>query len=228
MAAASAKDRASGSAAMQGGLHSLAVQIFTGTAVLMIAALILMSFTLSSLKTSHLQAEAAEDTLLEITTIESRLLASEAALNGLVISGDARYAQRIAWGRKEIDIAMAKLARSVSQDGEMAAIYRDMAGLLARRQAAFDYLADPIHHGEVARIGSSTAADAEHRRTSALRGRLWDLLKLERAKRLAQHTDMIAEAARSIWIAVGIVVLAILSGALSLFLAGLNRRMGSV
>lgn len=221
MVRASWQERAFGSAA-DGGLHSLAVQIFTGTAVLMIGALILMSFTLSSLKASRSQAEAAEDTLLEITTIESRLLASDGALNGLVLSGQPHFARQIATGRKNIAIAVAKLSRSVGTDPDMAALYRDVIALLTQRAAAFDYLV--AHPDEVAHFDRSDAARAEHSLTDQARGRLWDLLKLERAKRLTQHTDMIAEAERSIWIAVGIVVLAILSGTLSLFLAGLGSK----
>jgi CHASE3 domain sensor protein len=206
--------------AVGGGLQALAVQIFTVTAVLMVAALILMSFTLSSLKTSRIRAETTEDTLLEITTVESRLVDSDRLLNGYVLSQDTWFAVRIAKTCREIDAAMKKLGRSVRRDPEMSAMYKVLVDRLAERQRTYDYLV--AHQGEVARVTHSPAAQAESRLTDEVRGRLWDLLKGERAKRYAEHTGMIDEAARSLWIAVGIVGLAILSGMLSLFLASLG------
>lgn len=221
MARASWKELLFGSA-VGGGLHTIAVQIFIGTAVLMVAALILMSFTLSSLKSSRVGAEATEDTLLEITTIESRLIDSNFALNGYVISHDPWFARRIPSNRSDLGLAMKKLGHSVEHDPEMTAMYMALANRLATRQRVYDYLV--AHPGEVARVTQSAAAQSERRLTDELRGRLWHLLKIERTKRYAEHTAMIGKATRSLWIAVGVVGLAILSGMLSLFLASLGTR----
>jgi CHASE3 domain sensor protein len=204
---------------VHGGLHSLAVQIFAVTAVLMIGALVLMSFSLSGLKTSRLDAEATENTLLEITTVESRLLDSDRELRGHAINGNPDFAARDAVIRSEIDAAMKKLGRSVAHDPAATQMYRGIAGRLAARQRYFDDLTK--HQADDA---WSPVAGVEQTLTTDLRIRLWDLLVLERNKRHAEHSGMIREAERSMWIAVGIVALAIISGAASLFLAGLGRR----
>lgn len=214
----SLNQRSSG-VSVQGGLHSLAVQIFTATAVLMIGALVLMSFSLSGLKASRLGAEATENTLLEITTVESRLLDSDRLLRSHVISENPDFAAHSAALRSEIDASMAKLAHSVAPDPVAARIYQGIAGRLATRQQFFRYLTEHIDE-----VDRSPVATAEQSLTIDLRIRLWKLLTLERANRFAEHTDMIREAEHSLWIAIGIVALAILSGAASLFLAGLTRR----
>lgn len=204
---------------VHGGLHSLAVQIFTATAVLMIGALVLMSFSLSGLKTSRHDAEATENTLLEITTVESRLIDSDRLLRAHVISENPRFAARDAVIRSEIAAAMRKLGRSVARDPAAALIYQGICRRLAARQQLFGYLTE--HLDEVDR---SPVAATEQTLTNDLRIRLWRLLTLERTRRVAEHTGMIREAERSLWIAIGIVALAIISGAASLFLAGLGRR----
>jgi len=216
----STKDRVLG-IAKRGGLHSLAGQIFIGTAVLMAGALILMSFGFSSLKTSRMQAEATEDALLEITTVDSRLLDSDGVLNGYVISEDPWFARRIAANRSDFRAAMTKLGQSVRSDPELAGMYNEIADRLAKRQVHFDYLAQPEHRDEVANVKRSAAAQAERDLTDELHGRLWDLLRAERTKRLARHTSMIQEAQQSFWIAVGIVILSIVSGAISLWLVSI-------
>ncbi|GAA0577325.1 hypothetical protein GCM10008942_27740 [Rhizomicrobium electricum] len=204
---------------VHGGLHSLAVQIFTATAVLMIGALVLMSFSVSGLRVSRLDAEATGNTLLEITTVESRLLDSDRLLKGEVIRPNPSFPARNACICGEIDAAMKKLGRSVAGDPAATQMYRVIADRLAVRQQRFRYLV--AHLDEVDR---SPVATAEQNLTTELRVRLWVLLEHERHKRFVEHADMIREAERSLWIAVGIVALAIISGAASLYLAGLGRR----
>jgi CHASE3 domain sensor protein len=201
------------------GLHSLAVQIFTATAVLMIGALVLMSFSVSGLKLSRLDAEATGNTLLEITTVESRLLDSDRLLKGEVINPNPHFAERYAYLRSELAAAMKKLEHSVARDPQAVQMYRAIADRLAARQQRFEYLT--AHLNEVDR---SPVATAEQHLTTELRVRLWVLLEHERHKRFVEHADMIRESERSLWIAVGIVALAIISGAASLYLAGLGRR----
>lgn len=205
--------------ASRGALHSLVEQTTIVTAALMVAALILMSFALSSLKDARSQSETTEDALLEITTVESRLLDTDRALNGGVLHDDPWFAERIAVSRSEMRIAMDKLGRSVGNDPALVRQYKTIAERLARREKLFDYLVEPAHRSEVANVAASAAARQERAFTNELRDRLWDLLRAQRAKRYAQHTAMINEASKSFWIAAGIVFLAMLSGALSLFLA---------
>jgi hypothetical protein len=201
-------------------LHSLAGQIFIGTITLMVAALILMSIALRSFESSRMQTEAAEDTLLEITTIDARLLDSDGALTGFVISNDPWFAHRMATDRSDFRVAMTKLGHSVGSNPELYRLYQGIADRLARRQENFEYLAQ--HPGEVAHV-----AQSERNLTDELRGRLWDLLRAERAKRYDQHTQMIWEAKKSFWIAAGIVTLSIIAGAISLALTRIAAKIGA-
>jgi CHASE3 domain sensor protein len=200
------------------GLNSLAVEIFAITSVLMIAALILMSFSLSSLKASHVQSEATEDTLLEVTTVEARLLDTDRMLNGYAVSGEGWYLVRAEKAKKEMFKAMDKLGRSIRGDAKLVGEYKTVATTIAKRQAAYDYLFQPQHRGEIANFARSTAALAERNLTDEVRHTLWDLLRAERAKRFARHVYMIHEAQKSFWIAVGVMVLSIVSGVINLLL----------
>jgi hypothetical protein len=204
--------------ANRGGLIPLASQIFIVTMVLMAAALILMSLTLSSLKVGRAQGEAAEDTLLEITTVDSRLIDSDFALTGHALNPDPWFVARIASVRADTGTAMNKLRHSVGEDHELVAQYKVIAARLKERQALYDYLTRPENHREVANVTLSTAAQSERNLTDEVRGRLWGLLGTERAKRLDRFNRMIAEAERSYWIAVGVVMLAMVSGAINLLL----------
>jgi CHASE3 domain sensor protein len=206
-------------------LHSLAVQIFIGTIALMVAALILMSFTLTGFENSRMQNEAAEDTLLEITTVDARLLDSDGVLAGYVISKDPWFARRIETNRSDFRAAMAKLRHSVGNDPELYQMYQGIAERLAARQEAFEYLVQ--HQDEVANVARSRLAQSERSLTDELRGRLWDLLHAERAKRSEQHSQMIWEAKKSFWIAVGIVVLSMIAGAISLALTRIATKVAA-
>jgi hypothetical protein len=185
----------------------------------MIGALVLMSFSLSGLKDSRLGAEATENTLLEITTVESRLLDSDRLLRSHVISANPDFAARNAAIGSEIDASMKKLGRSVARDPAATRMYQGIARRLADRQHFFGYLTEHLDE-----VDQSPVAALEHTLTIDLRIRLWKLLTLERNKRYAEHSVMIREAERSLWIAIGIVALAVLSGAASLYLAGLRHR----
>jgi hypothetical protein len=202
----------------RGGLSSLAVQIFAITAALMIASLILMSFALSSLKASRMQSEVTENTLLEITTVEARLLDSDRMLNGYAIHGDAWYAVRAEKAKKQAKAAMEKLSRSVAGDAKLFGLYKTAAARLAERQAVYDYLFLPQHRDEVANTARSAAALSERNLTEDVRGKLWNILLAERAKRFAQHSYLIREAQKSFWIAVGVTVLSIFTGLVNLLL----------
>jgi len=210
-----------------GALHSLAVQIFIGTAVLMVGALILMSFAFSSLKTSRVQSEAAEDRLLEITTVESRLLDTDRLLNGYVVSNDPWYLPRIEKDRSEFRAAMRLLGQGLRNDPVLFKKFKAVEDRLAKRQALYEYLALPEHKDEVANAARSQAARQERVLTDELRDKLWDLLRAERTKRNDEHTKMIQEAQKSFWIAVGIVALSILSGLVSLLLTHVVVQRGT-
>lgn len=204
--------------AERGVLHSLAVQIFIGTAVLMIGALILMSFALSSLKASRTQSEAAEATFLEITTVEARLLDSDSLLNGYVLSNDPWFLPRIEKDRSDFRAAMRLLGQGLRNDPVLYKKFKVVEDRLAKRQTLYEYLALPEHRGEVANVAASPAAQLERFLTDEVRNKLWDLLRAERNKRNAEHTEMVQEAQQSFWITVGIVALSIFSGLVSLLL----------
>lgn len=211
-----------------GGLHSLATQFYIVTAVLAFAALILMNFALSSLKASRIQSEATEDTLLEITTIEARLLESDRMLSAHAISGAPRFSRGFEQSERDIRSATNKLKRSIENDPALMEKFQVIADRLEKRQTVFKYLTQPQHLSEVAHLERSTTARAEHDLTEEIRAKIWDLLRAERAKRFSQHTDMIHEANKNFLITVAIVILTLLSGAANLLLAyagGRDRRV---
>jgi CHASE3 domain sensor protein len=195
-------------------LQSLGVQLLTATAVLMVAALILMSVTLSNLTNSREEAEATTDTMLEITTIETRMMENDAAINGFALSGGPFYQLRMRNNFREIQMVLGKLRRSLQNEPDQLAKFKTIVTLVRERDGLNAYLS---HHRE--EIGRSATARSVRTVTDRIRATLWDILKFERDKRLANHTRMIADAHQSFWISVGIVFLTFIFGAGSLVLS---------
>ena len=192
-------------------MRSLGLQLLTVTLVLMIAALLLMSVTLSKLQENRVESEAMQDTLLEITTIESRLMDFDGAWNGYVLSGNKWYLQRITDDRNELHGALNKLRFSLLKDSLQMERYQSISALVERRDALNTYLLDPDHTGKIANIEVVQAARIL---PDDIRGLLWQVLDRERMKRHVNDTGMIRRAQESFWIAVGIVCLTFFFGAI--------------
>ena len=202
-------------------MQSLGLQIVAATSVLMIAALILMSVTLTNLKNSRRDSEATQDTFLQVTTIESRLMDFDGALNGYVLSRNAWYLRRMKDDHNELHDALNKLKVSVQNDSLQLQRHNAIASLVGQRDRINAYLLDPAHQGEIARV---TALQSARVVTDDIRGRIWQVLDRERSKRRISNTAMIAQAENSFRIAVGIVVLTFLFGAACLVLSARPRQ----
>jgi len=199
-----------------GVLHSLGLQLLAVTSVLMIAALILMSVTLSNLQNSQQQTEVTTDTFLEITTIESRLLSNDGALKGYALTGNPIFLKVFARSQGQLQDAMRKLSRSIGGDPIQFQRYEAIVSLVKKREALDAYLAQPEHRAALSDI-SATKSSAFLNRT--IRGRLWKILTDERIKRRDAYTAMVSQARQSFWVAVGVVVLTLLFGGLCIAVA---------
>lgn len=210
--------------ARSGAVRSLGVQLLVVTSVLLLASVIMMSMTLSNLKDSRRQSEAMQDTLLEITTIESRLMDFDGALSGYALSGIPWYQIRMKDDHNELQGALAKLGHSLKDDPEQLRRYKSIVALVQKRDAYNDYLTKPEHRDEIAR---SETAQAARIVTDNIRGRLWEVLDRERTKRRLNQTALVEQAEQSFWIAIGIVFLTFVSAALTLLLSNLPRERQS-
>ncbi len=207
-----------------GSLRSLGVPLLAVTSALLIAALILMSMTLSNLKDSRRQSEAMQDTLLELTTIESRLMDFDGALSGYALSGIPWYQIRMKDDYNELHGALAKLGHSLKDDPAQLRRYKSLVALVQKRDAYNAYLTKPEHRSEIARSETALAARIV---TDNIRGRLWEVLDSERTNRRLNQAALVEQARSSFRIAIGIVLLTFLFGALCLLLSSLPRERGS-
>jgi CHASE3 domain sensor protein len=197
-----------------GEMRGLALQLLTATAALMIAALILMSFTLSSLMDSRRQSEAMQDTMLEVTTVEARMLDAEGALNGYAVTGSSSYQERVTNNNKLIVQALNKLRRSVQNDPPLLRTYTETLELNRQRMAILAGLDRPERRGDIgARVLSAKPL------SDRIRGNIWSILETQRTEQRLNNSHMIKEARRSYWVAAGIVGLTFLFGALCLVLS---------
>lgn len=200
--------------ASSGEMRNLALQFLTATAALMIAALVLMSFTLSGLKDSRRQSEAMQDTMLEVTTVETRMLDAEGALNGYAVTGSPSYQERVTNNDKLIVLALNKLKRSVKNDPILLRIYTETLELNRQRMAILAGIDTPERRDEIgARVLSAKPL------SDRIRGNIWTILETQRANQRLNNSHMIQEARRSYWVAAGIVGLTFLFGALCLVLS---------
>lgn len=197
-----------------GEMRGLALQLLAATAALMIAALILMSFTLSSLMDSRRQSEAMQDTMLEVTTVEARMLDAEGALNGYAVTGSPSYQERVTNNNIIIVQALNKLKRSVKSDPRLLQTYAATLEMNRQRMAILAGMDTPEHRGEIgARVLSAKPL------SDSIRGNIWSILETQRARQRLNNSQMIQEARRSYWVAAGIVGLTFLFGALCLILS---------
>ncbi len=203
-----------------GTLRSLGLQLLAVTSVLLIAALILMSMTVSKLQDSRRHSEATQDTLLEITTVESRLVDFDGALDGYTLSGIPWYRKRMTDDHNEMHAALDKLGRSLHHDHGQLRHYKAIVALVAERDALDTYLSKPENRSQIAK--SETARKARII-TDDIRKRLWEVLEAERIKRRASQTALVEQARDSFRIAVGIVLLTFLAAALSMLVSQVPR-----
>jgi len=202
-------------------MHALGLQLLAATSVLMIAALILMGVSLSNLKTSRVQGEALQDTLLEITTIETRLIDFDATWNNYRDTGNVWFMTRIAEDTDDLHGALTKLAQSLRNDPVQMQRHKDLAGLVAKRDVLNRSLYDPARHAGNA---PSNLTREGRETTDAIRALLWDVLRSERQKRLTNTAAVIAQAQDSFRIAIGIVFLTFFFGGICLILSTAPRK----
>ena len=96
--------------------HSLGLQVLIATAVLIVAAPILMTITLSNLKQSMIESKATQDTLLQITTIESRLIEFDGALSAYALSGDPWYRPKMKTDKADLHASLNQMKHSLQND----------------------------------------------------------------------------------------------------------------
>lgn len=209
--------------ARTGGSNALGLQIFSVTVVMMVAALMLMSVSLSNLRDSRHESEVTEDTMLEITTVESRMLDFEGAQYGLAMSGAAVFQKRAAADDRELHDALDKLKRSLANEPEQSKKLNAVIPLIQKRNEIYRSFATPGHQSQT---GDTPQANYAKAISDRARGTLWQILKSERHKRFSDHTEMIDEAAKSYWIAIAIVLLAMVSGGFCLLLPALAKQPG--
>ena len=207
--------------ARKGGSNALGMQIFSVTVVMMVAALMLMSVSLSNLRDSRHESEITEDTMLEITTVESRMLDFEGTQYGLAISGAPVFQKRAAADDAELRNALDKLRRSLANEPGQMKKLDAIIPLLRERNQIYRSFATTGHKGE---IGDTPRARHAKAISDEARGALWQILTTERNKRFRDHTEMIGEAEKSYWIAIAIVLLAMVSGGFCLLLPAMAER----
>ena len=124
-------------------MRALGLQLLAATSVLMIAALILMRVTLSNLEKSRVESESVQDTLLQITTIESRLMDFDGAWNNYRVTGNAWFLTRITDDTNDLHAALNLLKYSLRNDPLQMQRHKAIASLVKRRDALNVYLFDP-------------------------------------------------------------------------------------
>jgi CHASE3 domain sensor protein len=200
-----------GSYIRNGGLASLGAQVMIVAAVLLLAAILLLGVNQTKLQQSFAESERADNTMLELTTVESRLIGMQAGLRGYALTGIEFYRLRQKPNIHFAKLAMAQLAASLRDDETQSRRYRELVPLFQRHVAGYERMATAEHRGEIA---SYLAVQPSPDATDTMRGKIWELLLTERTKRMRHQKAMADEARYSFWLAIGIVVLATLAGSL--------------
>ncbi len=189
--------------------RALRQQLFSAAAALLIATLVLMGTSLANLRSSLQESQAAEDSMLEITTIETRLVDFDRALAAYGLTGDQKFQVYMTQLNMQLWDAAAKLRHSLQKTPPQLKRYDEIAGMVNKWQSLVNDLRRPDHRGD---IGKSQAWIEEKRIIYTARGKLWQILMSERTSRYANNRKMIAEAQSSFWLAVVFIVISLVAG----------------
>jgi CHASE3 domain sensor protein len=204
-----------------GHLREAGIQILAAAVGLLIASILLLAMNISHLRESFAQDERTDQAILLIDQVEARLLGVEMTVRGFALTDDAAFLQRGDRDRKSLQTAVTKLAAIMADEPTQKSRFAAMHALVRQRLDLYAYLATDEHAREVARA----ITDPQTRKVmSNAREKLKELREAEIALLGQRQAAMIAEARHTFYLAVGIVVLAFVAGALGLFLSQCGQQ----
>lgn len=213
----------------RGHLRSVGTQIIIVAVALLVAALLLLSVNVTKLQESFAWVQDTDDEIILIAQVEARLERSELTVRGYALTNDAVFLEYHRSEVRQMSIVLDKLGKAVEDDPvSMKAAFAKTRMLVTQRMNEFAQLLalGPDHAPDVA---NAIRDNGYHTLMRATRAALEHMQILEMQELAERHASAAEQARRTYAIAIGIVVLAFVFGALGLAFVqfGANRRFSS-
>lgn len=202
-----------------GHLRAVGVEMLVGAFMMLIAGMILMGASMSSLRALGLSARVSQDALQHIAEIESGILSSELALRGYAMTGDRYFIGRYQMRAQELRTATLHLNQILAGVPSEAKALATLTAFANRRLETFQALIDagPENRAVLAVRIVSPALRGE--RISARN--LLEAMRVKEIRRLEdRQTQAETELKQSFILSTVIVVLAFCLAVLGLGLMG--------
>ena len=209
----------------RGHLRSVGMQILIVAVVLLLSAVLLLGVNVTKLQESFAWVQETDDELIQISEVDKRLVGNELTVRGYALTDDPVFLTYHSDEERQMNAAIAKLGVLLADDPDMTQDFAELRSLVKQRLDLFAHLINlgPGHAQDVA----ASIRDPKYRAIMrAARAKVEEMRGLE-LKQLAEQQAVAAQQAKSTYrLAIGIVVLSFVFGALGLAFAlvGRDRR----
>ena len=206
----------------RGQLRQVGGQILIVAVMLLLAAVLLLGVNVTKLQESFGWVQETNDELVQIAEVDKRLVGNELTVRGYALTDDPIFLTYHRDEERQMNAAMAKLGKLLADDPELTQDFAQLRNLVGQRLDAFTHLVNlgPGHARDVA----AAIRDPQYRAVMRATRAKVELLRSMELKQLAVQQATAAQQVKSTYrLAIGIVVLAFLFGALGLAFAQYGR-----
>lgn len=206
----------------QGYLRQIGTPTLIGSVVLLICALLLLGANVSALRNSFTWVQRTDDVLVQLSEVETRLVANELTVRGFALTDDPVFLTYQKSEQDQMAAAMVKLTTLIAEEPSQASRFAVLRGLVDKRLTHFAYLTSlgPSHAQDVA------VAIRDPQKRAVMRAARAQVITMrnEELKLLANRQAAVAQqSTRAYQLAIGIVLLAFVFGGLGLAFAQIGR-----
>ena len=208
--------------AHRGYLRQIGTPTLIGSVVLLICALLLLGANVSALRDSFVWVQRTDDVLVQLSEVETRLVGNELTVRGFALTDDPVFLTYQKSEQDQMAAAMGKLTTLIAEEPSQASRFTVLRGLVDKRLTHFTYLTSlgPGHAQEVA----VAIRDPDKRAVMRAARAQVITMRAEELKLLANRQAAVAEqSTRAYELAIGIVILAFVFGALGFAFAQIGR-----
>jgi CHASE3 domain sensor protein len=206
----------------QGYLRQIGTPTLIGSVVLLICALLLLGANVSALRNSFTWVQRTDDVLVQLSEVETRLVANELTVRGFALTDDPVFLTYQKSEQDQMAAAMVKLTTLIAEEPSQASRFAVLRGLVDKRLTHFAYLTSlgPSHAQDVA------VAIRDPQKRAVMRAARAQVITMrnEELKLLANRQAAVAQqSTRAYQLAIGIVLMAFVFGGLGLAFAQIGR-----
>lgn len=203
-------------AAKNGCFRSLGVQILGVAVVLLIASLLLLGVTFANLHQSYQASMRSTDALLKLFGVEAKLVGIEMTVRGYALSGSDTFLTIQAKERAGMERLLDQLAPMLGDAPDQRQRLAKARAMIGQRLALYADLSRP---GRAVEVAHAITDPATRRRMEETRSSLSALRVAEMQRLRARQAAVQSDGRYGLFVAVGIVFMAFITGGLGVALS---------